>query len=165
MDSAQPGEGSPREPVRRIGSEGIRAIMSDQALCVVSGTAISDVLARMRDDRASCALVCAEEKLVGIFTERDHLDRTAGDPASLGRPVDDFMSVEPFALGPEATLAELLSVVVARGYRHVPVIERGKPIGIVAAQDIVKYIADLFPEAVYNLPPQLDQVIPQVEGA
>jgi CBS domain-containing protein len=102
---------------------------------------------------------------VGVFTERDYLDRIAGSPELLSEPISTFMSADPDVLAPQATLAELLELIVRRGRRHLPVVEDKEPVGLVAARDIVKYIADLFPTEVYNLPPRLDQIISKVDGA
>jgi CBS domain-containing protein len=123
------------------------------------------VLDQMRSRRKSCALVCDDDELVGIFTERDYLDRVAGSPERLHETVAKHMSKNPVSLSPNAGLGELLRIIVGRGFRHLPVVEDSTVVGVVAAQDIVKYIAELFPAEVYNLPPQLDQVMPHGEGA
>lgn len=165
MTAAQAGRGQNLALTARIAAQPIRSLMQTDPLCVDGSESVAAVVEKMRERRASCALVCADEGLVGVFTERDYLDRIAGSPHFLARAIEEFMSPQPLSLAPEATLAELLGAVVRHGYRHLPVVDQKRPVGLVAAQDIVKYIADLFPTEVYNLPPRLDQVLPEVDGA
>jgi CBS domain-containing protein len=162
QQSAPSGEGS---LVAKIAAEPIRALMSPEPVVVRPQTKLLSVLEEMRRQRSSCALVCDGDRLVGIFTERDYLDRVAGSPERLHETVAEHMSKDPVSLAPGASLGELLRIIVRRGFRHLPVVADEKVVGVVAAQDIVKYIAELFPAEVYNLPPQLDQVMPRVEGA
>jgi CBS domain-containing protein len=157
---------NPRQPLaRRIGSEPIKSLMQSDPLVVGRQEPVAAVLVQMRERKVSCALVCEGDRLVGIFTERDYLDRIAGSPELLAQPITDFMSPDPDALQPSASLAELLELIVRRGRRHLPVVQSKRLVGLVAARDIVKYIADLFPTEVYNLPPRLDQIISEVDGA
>jgi len=53
-----------------------------------------------------------------------------------------------------------------RGYRHIPLLdERGRRAGMIAARDVVNYVAEHFPAEVVNLPPRLDQVFKTPGGA
>jgi CBS domain-containing protein len=51
------------------------------------------------------------------------------------------------------------------GYRHLPVVVDGKPIGIVSARRVVSYLVSHFPGTVHNLPPQQHDIPPRREGA
>jgi len=165
MDKAKI-DSAPRQSLSdAIAAEPIRTFMNSDPLLMPLGMPVLAVLDEMRRHRSSCALICDATKLVGIFTERDFLDRVAGEPDLLERPIEECMSANPTALAPSDTLRSLLETIVGGGYRHLPVVEDGVVLGLVAALDIVKYIADLFPGEVYNLPPQLDQVMPRMEGA
>jgi len=151
--------------VESIAAEPIRTLMNSEPILVELGTPILSVVEAMRQSQQSAVLVVTGKTLKGIFTERNYLDQIAGSPERLQSPVQDHMSEGPRSLAPDAPLGELLRVICSRGYRHLPVVEDEVVVGVVAAQDIVKYIADLFPAEVYNLPPQLDQVMPNTEGA
>lgn len=133
--------------------------------CVKLGTSLQETLRLMRQERAGCVLVCDGEKLVGIFTERDVLDKLIGRGISESEPVDSFMTREPACLRPSDSLGEAVRLMTEGGYRHIPLLdERGHRAGLIAARDIVNYVAEHFPAEVVNLPPRLDQVFNTAEG-
>jgi len=139
--------------------------LSDPA-CVKPGTSLRETLRLMRQESAGCVLVCDGERLVGIFTERDVLDKLIGRGVSESEPVDRFMTPDPAYLGPSASLGEAVRLMTEGGYRHIPLLDdRGRRAGLIAARDIVNYVAEHFPAEVVNLPPRLDQVFKTAEGA
>ena len=83
---------------------------------------------------------------------------------SLEQPVDEFMTSKPQSIGSDRSIAEALDLIIEGGYRHLPVVENDKVVGVLTSLGIVKYIAELFPTEVYNLPPRPDQVMHQAEG-
>jgi len=159
------GSQSSRSQLRSIlHSEKLRYVMQKSPLTVASGSPVSEAIEGIKSRTANYALVLSGKLLAGIFTERDYLDKIAGEDVSLDRPVDEFMSKEPKSLTPDSSVADALQLIVDGGYRHVPVVEAGEVQGVLSALDIVKYIAELYPTEVYNLPPRLDQVMHRAEG-
>ena len=139
--------------------------LSDPA-CVRLGTSLRETLRVMREGGVGCVLVCDGERLVGIFTERDVLNKLIGNGISESEPVDRFMTPEPAFLRQSDSLGEAVRMMTERGYRHIPLLdERGRRAGMIAARDIVNYVAEHFPAEVVNLPPRLDQVFKTPEGA
>jgi CBS domain-containing protein len=160
MDRVKPSP-SVVETVRR---EKIRHIMGEAKVVVGPTTTVETVVAAMKEMHSTCAIVADESGVCGIFTERDYLDQIAGSLESLDRPIAEFMSADPRTLRPDDTLEQLFDIIVEGGYRHLPVVEDDACQGVVTAMDIVKYISDHFPAEVYNLPPNIDQVMSRVEG-
>jgi len=139
--------------------------LSDPA-CVGRGTSLRETLRLMRQEDAGCVLVCDGERPVGIFTERDVLDKLIGRGVSESEPVDRFMTPDPACLGPSDSLGDAVRLMTEGGYRHIPLLdEHGRRAGLIAARDIVNYVAEHFPAEVVNLPPRLDQVFKTPEGA
>ena len=94
------------------------------------------------------------------------LDKLIGRGVSESEPVDRFMTRDPACLGPSASLGEAVRLMTEGGYRHIPLLDdRGRRAGLIAARDIVNYVAEHFPAEVVNLPPRLDQVFKTAEGA
>ena len=147
-----------------LATEKIRYVMRTEPYRVETGSPARDAIEGIKARSTSYALVCDGPTLMGIFTERDYLDKVAGSKVELDGPIDDFMTGELRSLTPEASLSDALGVIVDGGCRHIPVVDDGKLVGMLSALDLVKYIAELFPTEVYNLPPNLDQVMTQVEG-
>jgi len=130
------------------------------------GTSLEETLRVMREEGVGCVLVCEGETLVGIFTERDVLNKLFGRPVNERDPVDRFMTANPEVLTLEDTLGDAVRLMTERGYRHVPLCDRqGRRAGMIAARDIVHYVAEHFPAEVVNLPPSLHQDFVTPEGA
>ncbi|RMF66558.1 MAG: CBS domain-containing protein [Calditrichaeota bacterium] len=110
---------------------------------------------KMMARKIGCLLVVQDQKLRGIFTERDALMKIAGQNVDLDRVViDDFMTPDPVRLHMHDTVEAALKLMVDRGYRHVSVVdENERPVAVVSIRDIVAYIVEFFPDDVLNLPP------------
>jgi len=100
-------------------------------------------------------LVIADERLVGVFTERDVLTKVAGRDIDLdATAVGSLMTPDPECLTLDNGIAYALNMMSVGGFRHIPLVDADQhPTGVVAMRDIVDYIVDTFPEAVLNLPP------------
>jgi CBS domain-containing protein len=99
-------------------------------------TSVSEAARLMADKQVGALLVVEGEQLVGIFTERDALFRVIApgrDPNST--PLADVMTPNPKTVAPEKSFGHAMLVMHENGFRHMPVIEDGKPIGIVSARD------------------------------
>ena len=91
---------------------------------------------RMKERRVGALLVMREGRLAGIFTERDALFRVIAerrDPATTR--LAEVMSANPRTIGPDRPFGHALHMMHEGGFRHVPVVEGGKPVGVVSARD------------------------------
>ena len=106
-----------------------------------------------------------DDKLVGVFTERDAL-KLMRQRADLSRPVRQVMSTNPVTVSPKATVGEAIRQMSAGGYRHLPIVdEQGQATGVVAVRGIVHYLVEHFPATIYNLPPKPGTGPVEREGA
>lgn len=149
---------------RILDTETVGRVMQRSPFSVPVGSQLRTAVEGIQTRPTSYALVLDGERLRGIFTERDYLEKIAGSDTSLDEPVDRFMSADPQVLSPDASVADALNLIVEGGYRHVPIVQDGRVEGVLSALDLVKYIAEIYPTEVYNHPPNLDQVFPQAEG-
>ena len=128
--------------------------------------AVRAVIAQMQRTHCACALVVESGKLVGIFTERDVLNKIVGKPALLEEPVRTFMTLDPITLTTDHSLDDAVDVMSEGGYRNVPIVDsEGCPVASLSASEIVKFIVAHFPKDVYNLPPRPEQKLATPEGA
>lgn len=105
------------------------------------GQAIEAMLAH---DVGALLIVDAAGKLLGIFSERDLLTRVAGLVEDYpSRPVREFMTANPEGVRPTDTLAFVLHKMDGGGYRHVPVLQDGQPLGMISVRDMLRHITRL----------------------
>jgi CBS domain-containing protein len=105
-------------------------------------TSVGDAMRMMLDGNIGALLVVdGDDRLMGIFSERDLLTKIAGlrdDYA--GRPVSEFMTRDPETVGPHHTLAFALHKMDCGGYRHLPVLADGHPIAMISVRDMLRHI-------------------------
>jgi CBS domain-containing protein len=111
----------------------------------------------------------ADGRLKGVLTERDVFGRLVGpDVASgvdLDAPVEAFMTTDPHTLQLSQTVQDALELMQSGRYRNVPVVDDDRRlVGVVRQVDILKFLAETFPEELLNLPPRPHQRMEQAEG-
>ncbi len=142
----------------------IRDLPQRRVSVVGPSTSLGEVYRILDEEHSVAVLVWEEGKLVGIFTERDILNRTAleGDPAT---PIERLMSPIKASAKADDRLADAIAVMHDRGFRHLPLLdEGGGELGLVGGRDVLKLLAAHFPEELLNLPPRLDQQMTRSEG-
>ena len=135
-----------------IGSLGLRPLIK-----VNKSTSVHEAFDLMAKNDIGCVLVeDDDEKLVGIFTERDMIRRVCGECAALDKhKVADYMSGNPDTLERQDSLAFALNRMCEYDYRHVPIIDSDQhPQGVVSMRDIVKQIGAFYRKEILNLPPE-----------
>lgn len=144
------------DPQRQHGAI-LEAPISDLPLrdpIVVSPAApVADAVRAMNEHHTGCVLIGREGKLLGIFTERDVLTKDYFRADSDSLAVEHLMTRNPETLEPSHSIAFAINMMSVGGYRHIPIVDEGRPIGVLSVRDIVDYLVDLFPEDVLNLPP------------
>lgn len=116
------------------------------------------VVAEMTAKGRGAVLVEDDGALVGIFTERDLLNRVDYSDALWSHVVvRDVMTPHPMVIRPGDSLSEALRRLIQGHRRHLPIIDdRGRVLGLISIRDILTYIAERFPEDMVNLPPHPD---------
>ena len=96
-------------------------------------------------DIGALLVVDADNKLLGIFSERDLLTKVAGLHASFGDlTVQQFMTAQPETVTAKDTLAFALHKMDVGGYRHLPVLSsEGFPVGVISVRDMVRHMTEL----------------------
>jgi signal-transduction protein with cAMP-binding, CBS, and nucleotidyltransferase domain len=109
---------------------------------VAPGDSVLDAVRLMQNTRHGSVLVVEDGKLVGIFTERDVLDRLAGEEVDLERlPVQVVMTPKPQYLGEDDALAFAVHRMAVGHYRHIPVLRDGHPVGFVSIRGVLKFLS------------------------
>ena len=127
---------------------------------------VQDAIYLMRSEGVGCLLVCQRGTLVGVFTERDLMCRVLGVGKPLSITIGEVMTPEPVTVFAKDPIRVAIRKMQHGGYRHLPVVdENNRPTGVLSVKRIVHYLAEHYPTAVYNLPPDPGSVVNEREGA
>lgn len=171
-------EGDEGEPEvgrhRDVGGELLRTAISEvvgrrPTVTVPPDAPVERALALMRSRKVSAVVVVERKKtrrVIGVFTERDLVNRALPTRGFAKAPVRKFMTADPEALRPSDPVAYALNKMSVGEFRHVPLVDdAGRPAGMITAGDLLGYLVELCPEEVLNLPPEPGLAIhPRPEG-
>lgn len=144
-----------QEDVPQAGTEIERSLMEDPVAClqpirpltVDRQTTLAEAIQLMRNHGIGCVLITGDGgRLGGILTERDLLQKVAGQGLDLGEcRVGDFMSPAPESSKPDHPLAYGLQRMIISDIRYLPIVDdSGRPAGIVSSRDVIAYMAKQF---------------------
>ncbi len=146
-------------------SDSIRSMALEPVASIPESTKLRDVIGIMQKRRVAAVVIVDGGKVMGIFTERDLLNRIVGLALNEDLPIRDVMTPDPKTLSPEDRISDAIHLMTNRGYRHIPLVDKdGRNVGMISARDIVEFISHYYPQEVYNLPSDLDQVPKRPEG-
>ena len=163
-------EGAVAARVPTLVDERLQVIGRREPVTVAPGTSLADCLAAIRRTGTgdSVFVVDAEGRLRGVLTERDIFGRlVGGDVAAidLAQPVETLMTTKPHHLHLDETVRAAIELMQTGRYRNVPLLDDDDVLqGVVRPQDILKYLAESFPEELLNLPPRPHQLMDRPEG-
>jgi CBS domain-containing protein len=103
---------------------------------------VFEAVQKMVEARIGAVLVVADDKLVGIFSERDVLVRVVSfhrDP--LTTPVAHVMTIDPVIIDAGMSVEDVLDQHSGKEFRHLPVMEDGRLIGMVSVRDLLRWVA------------------------
>ena len=100
-----------------------------------------DALKMMAENNIGSLVVLEDCKIVGVITERDYAREIAlKDRTAPGTPVREIMSTKLTCARPDQSVQECMAVMTAKAVRHLPVLDRGRLVGIVSIGDMVKSV-------------------------
>jgi CBS domain-containing protein len=115
----------------------VKDIIQNQKPIIAPATmCVSDAAVLMKKNRVGAVVVLEKQRLVGIFTERDAVFRVlanGADPENVR--LREVMTPSPQTIGADRPFGHALHMMYEGGFRHVPVVENGKLVGIVSARD------------------------------
>jgi CBS domain-containing protein len=115
----------------------IRSIVAGQTpISAAKTTTVVEAARLMKQQNIGALLVLDSSRLIGIFTERDALFRVlaAGRDPNATR-LGDVMTAQPQTIGPDEPFLHALRVMHEGKFRHLPVVEFGRPLGMVSVRD------------------------------
>lgn len=108
---------------------------------IPAGTKCLEVVEQMASKNIGCIPICEGSKLVGIFTEKDFAVKCIFDGDWKEKPIDDFMTKNPFSLKTNQTVMDAMQLFFKKTFRHIPITNDGGEIkAILSVKDILKYV-------------------------
>jgi CBS domain-containing protein len=114
-------------------------IMTSDVLTVDPSDTIGETAQRMVERGVSSAVVSDYGNLIGIVTERDLTRAVAGRVHTSEARVREWMTSDPITLSPDASADEAAKIMLDNGFRHVPIVEQGRAVGIVSIRDVARW--------------------------
>jgi CBS domain-containing protein len=150
-----------------VTDERLRVLSRREPVSVPPGTSLADCIAAMQRTGTGDSVFVADGsgRLAGVLTERDIFARIVGGDVDLDQPVETMMTTDPHHLHLDETVRDAIELMQTGRYRNVPLLdEDDNLIGVVRPQDILKFLAEAFPEELLNLPPRPHQRMRKAEG-
>jgi CBS domain-containing protein len=107
-----------------------------------AGADVNEAIRRMHDKGIDCVLVTDGGRLVGIFTDRDAVLKVAGQPGGGTRAIGGLMTHDPVVLRHDETIAVAINKMAVGGFRHIPIVEDGRPTGVITARDVFHHLVE-----------------------
>jgi CBS domain-containing protein len=124
-----------------IGAQ-LSALRPRTPISVDEETPVEEALRVMRDEGVGCVLVTRDERLVGIFTERDAVLKLPGRAVD-GLSMGAVMTPDPVVLRGSDNAAIAIHKMAVGEFRHIPLVEDGRPVGVVSSRDLFGYLVGI----------------------
>jgi CBS domain-containing protein len=114
-------------------------LMTSDVLTVAPEDTIGEAAQKMVDREVSSAAVSDYGRLIGILTERDLTRAVAGRTHSSEARVREWMTPDPVTLPASASPKQAAEIMLEQRFRHIPVVEGDRAIGIVSIRDVARW--------------------------
>jgi CBS domain-containing protein len=155
------------EQVPSVLDERLGVVSRRDPITVPPGTSLADCIRVIQQTGTgdSVFVTQADRRLVGVLTERDIFGRIVGGDVDLSQPVESMMTTTWHHLHVEETVRDAIELMQTGRYRNVPLLDDdNRLVGVVRPQDVLKFLAEAFPEELLNLPPRPHQRMNKAEG-
>ncbi len=148
--------------------EKLKSLTRRDPLTVGPGTSLQACLEVIREAGTADSVFVTDPagRLLGVLTERDIFARLVGPGADLSQPVERLMVDHPNTLHLDEPIRRAIELMQTGRFRNVPLVDDAAVlVGVVRPVDVLKYLAEAFPEELLNLPPRPHQLMDATEGA
>ncbi|HXL43798.1 MAG TPA: CBS domain-containing protein [Gaiellaceae bacterium] len=113
-------------------------LMTGAVVSVAPEDTLGEAAERMAEDGVGSAVVLDSGRLIGILTERDLLRAVAGRVHTSEARVREWMTVDPMTATEATSADEAMRTMLEQGFRHLPVVEEGRTIGVVSLRELMR---------------------------
>jgi CBS domain-containing protein len=116
----------------------IRGLLKREPVMVDHTVSIREAAERMSVENVSSVLVMCEQELCGIVTDKDLRQRVLAQGLDPAGAIEQVMTGNPMSLAADSGVDAALLLMMRQNYHHLPVVDEGKPLGLVTAGDILR---------------------------
>ena len=129
----------PEERIQMVTVKDALARKQGALIHVRSSDMVVEALRQMRDNRVRSVLVLDDDRLVGIVTQGDCAIKVLLPGLDAKEtPVNQVMTANPVTVKPSDQVDACMALMSARGFRHLPVLDGNKVVGVISIGDVVK---------------------------
>jgi CBS domain-containing protein len=115
----------------------VRDFLADDVLLKASPEeTVRDAAIGMAAHHCGAILVCRDDTLVGIFTERDLIARVVALGGDIDTPLIEVMTANPDVIEADASITTAIRQMRDSGHRHLPVVQEGRILGLLSIRDL-----------------------------
>jgi CBS domain-containing protein len=143
----------------------ISALGLPPPVTVSTASTVGSALAAVQKHGQGYVLVVEEGRPKGFMSQRDVLMNIVARDVKYDGNVMDFVSKIPVTLTARERISRGIKVMIAEGVDNIPVVDaHGKAIAVLRSVDVIRFLAEAFPQQLLNLPPNPHQTLPRPEG-
>jgi CBS domain-containing protein len=117
----------------------LRDIMTEDVLTVAPEDTLGEVASKMVDRGVGAVVVGDFGRIIGVLTERDIMRAVAARTHSSDARAREWMTSDPITASADTDVEEAARTMMDKGFRHLPVVEGEKAVGIVSIRDVVAW--------------------------
>ena len=117
----------------------LRDIMTEDVLGVAPEDTLGEAAAKMVDRGVGSVVVADFGRIIGVLTERDIMRAVAARTHSSEARVRDWMTADPVTATADTSVEDAARAMFERGFRHLPIVEGDRAIGIVSIRDVAAW--------------------------
>ncbi|HEY1455395.1 MAG TPA: CBS domain-containing protein [Candidatus Dormibacteraeota bacterium] len=114
----------------------VREVMKKNLHIVPPTATVGEALSLMAQQRIGSALIMEGDRLIGIFTERDTVRAISQSHDAVNHEISSWMTSNPKTVSPDTDTEDALKAMLEHGFRHLPVVEGGRVIGMISMRDL-----------------------------
>lgn len=127
---------------KAIAEETVSEIQHQPHASIGPEASVAEAVNKLATEHVACLLVEDGGRLVGVFTDREVLNKVALEPASLDKPVRELMTADPVYVYEDDAAAAALCVMAVSGYRHVPIVNSDEQVkGIISPKRVTEFLS------------------------
>jgi len=148
-------------------SRPVSSLTLQDPLILQEETSVKDCINQMQARKTGLVVVVDDqERMTGVFSEKDVLVKYLDTPLSGDTPIKEVMTSNALYRTPETTVAQALDFFGENQIRHLPVLDRERKVtGLLSIRVLTDYISEHLPESILNLPPKDGVVSQEAAGA